>query len=126
MNGELTIGGVDSSKYSGKLTYAPLATAPIYNKNWAINVSSISTGSTSLMNTSHPAMVDTGTTFTYIPQDAYYAFLEATGGIDDPDLEVPYWTTPPKASITLTIGGTPFTLTPSQYLIPAAQVNDLS
>jgi hypothetical protein len=122
----LTIGGVDSSKFSGSLTYVIVITAdPLYAKNWAIDVSSVTAGSTVLLNASHPVIVDTGTTFTYLPESAYDAFLDLTGGVNDPTTGVTYWTSPPTVTLTFTISGTNFKLAPSQYIIPAAQLDAL-
>jgi hypothetical protein len=123
----LTIGGTDPSKYSGSLTYAPVTTLePFYAKNWAVDVSSITYGSTTLLNVTHPVIVDTGTTFTYIPESAFDLFINITGGAVDPNTSITYWTSPPTGNLAFTIGGKPFTLTPSQYVIPPAQLAGLS
>jgi hypothetical protein len=57
-NGELTLGGTDSSKYSGSITYTPKLTSGTFSYYWGIAVSSITYGSTSLGSGS--AIVDTG------------------------------------------------------------------
>jgi hypothetical protein len=121
VNGEVTIGGVDNSKLKGRITYAPITTADFYSTNWAINVTSISFGSNVIKSDSHAALVDTGTTFTYIPEDAFDAFMSATGGATDPATGLVYFTTPPTETFSFEIGGTHFPLTPSQYLMPASQ-----
>jgi hypothetical protein len=57
-NGELTLGGVDSSKFSGSLTYTPKLSSGTFAPYWGISVSGISYGGTSLGSGS--AIVDTG------------------------------------------------------------------
>jgi len=118
-NGELTFGGTDTSKYSGKITYAPKSTSGDYAPYWGVAVSAITYGSTSLGSGS--AIVDTGTTLIYIPTAAYTKFLTAAGGKTDSTTGLAIFTTKPTGIFSFTIGGTVLMLTPAQYLIPAAQ-----
>jgi len=119
-NGEITLGGHDPSKYIGKLTYTPVTKVRTYNKYWGIDVSGVSYGTKSLLK-SVPAIVDTGTTLIYIPENAYYTFLHDTHGSGTDPSGLPVWGKKPTQNFVFTIGGTKFTLTPNQYLVPQAQ-----
>src|ERR1700723_2269696 len=75
--GELTLGGVDSSKYTGTIGYTPKI-----GDYWGVTVNSISFGSTFLMGISS-AVIDTATTLIYLPDTAYNNFVIASGGSTD-------------------------------------------
>ncbi|KAJ7258380.1 putative aspartic protease [Mycena haematopus] len=119
-NGELTLGGTDSTKFSGSITYVAKTTASLYTDYWGITVSSITYNGASIGG-SASAIVDTGTTLIYIPTAAYNSFLKASGGKTDSSTGLASWTTLPKANFAFTIGGVSFSLTPSQFTIPQAQ-----
>jgi hypothetical protein len=118
-NGELTFGGVDSSRYSGAITYTPALTSGDYAPYWGIRVSAITYGGSSLGSTS--AIVDTGTTLILLPQSVYSKFLSASGGRSDSQTGLTKFSSKPTGSLAFTIGGKQFSLSPSQYLISAAQ-----
>lgn len=80
-NGELSFGGVDTTKYTGALTYFPKSTTSPFAPYWGINVASIQFGTTNLGSTG--AIVDTGTTLIYIPTPAYNNFLSLSKGTTD-------------------------------------------
>lgn len=119
-NGELTLGGVDSSKYTGSLTYFPKLTSGTASLYWGISISSFSYGSTTLAS-SATGIVDTGTTLIYIPTTAYDKFLSAAGGKTDSSSGLASFTTEPTANFNIKFGSTTYSLTPSQYLIPTDQ-----
>ena len=48
VNGELTFGGTDPSKYTGKLSYFPLGTTEPYSNYWSVAVSGVAYGKTAL------------------------------------------------------------------------------
>jgi hypothetical protein len=114
-NGELTFGSVDSSKFTGSITYAPLQ-----GQYWGINVDGITYNGKSI-GKANSAIVDTGTTLIYIPTDAYNAFVKATGGAADSASGLLSFTKKPTENLVFSIAGTDFPLTPDQYLIPQAQ-----
>jgi hypothetical protein len=60
-NGELTLGGTDSSKYSGSITYTPTLSSASNEAGyyWGITVTSLSYAGTSVSGSS-AAIVDTG------------------------------------------------------------------
>ncbi|KAF7321184.1 Aspartic protease [Mycena chlorophos] len=80
-NGELALGGVDSSKYTGTLTYVSVTKTSPYNEYWGITVSSTTYNGKSIGSSAN-AIVDTGTTFIYIPTATYNTFASDSGGQD--------------------------------------------
>ncbi|TGO07532.1 hypothetical protein BTUL_0268g00020 [Botrytis tulipae] len=119
-NGELTLGGVDTTKYTGALTYFPKATSGAVSSYWGINIAGFTYGTTSL-ETSGSGIVDTGTTLIYIPTAAYNKFLTASGGRTDSSSGLAVFTAKPTANFSVKFGTTTYTLTPAQYLVPTAQ-----
>ncbi|KAJ7258382.1 aspartic peptidase domain-containing protein [Mycena haematopus] len=122
-NGELTLGGTDSTKFSGSITFVTRTTASPFNEFWGVVVSSITFNGASV-GASASAIVDTGTTLIFIPTAAYNAFLKASGGKTDSSTGLASWTTLPTANFAFVIGGVSFSLTPSQFTIPQAQLAD--
>jgi hypothetical protein len=88
-------------------------------------VAKIYVGSTVVQSTSAASIVDTGTTWLLIPYDVYNAFNTLTGAKPGP-YGYPSWTTRPTENLTFNIGGTNFTLTPEDYIIPPAQLSNWS
>ncbi|TVY23448.1 Polyporopepsin [Lachnellula hyalina] len=119
-NGELTLGGTDSSKYTGSLTYHPKLTSGDASEYWGISIASFTYGSTTLAS-SASGIVDTGTTLIYIPTSAYNKFLSATGGKTDSSSGLALFTTKPTSNFSIKFGSTTYVLTPAQYLVPTAQ-----
>jgi len=121
VNGELTLGGTDTSKFTGSVVFTPKSNTSPYNEFWGLSVSSMTVGSTTISGAAN-AIVDTGTTLVFIPTAAYNAFLTATGGRTDASSGLAIYTTKPTATFTMNIGGVARTLTAAQYLIPQAQL----
>lgn len=119
-NGELTLGGADSSKYTGSLTYFPTLKSGSAAPYWGISIASFTYGSTTLAS-SATGIVDTGTTLIYIPTSAYNKFLSAAGGKTDSSSGLAVFTKKPTSNFSITFGSTTYTLTPAQYLVPTAQ-----
>ncbi|CAK3788785.1 acid protease [Lecanosticta acicola] len=122
-NGELTLGGTDSSKYTGSLTYFPRLTSGSASPYWGIAIASFTYGSTTLASNAQ-GIVDTGTTLIYIPSAAYNNFLSATGGTTDSSSGLASFTTKPTSNFGVKFGSTTYNLTPSQYLVPQAQYSE--
>jgi len=120
-NGEITLGGTDSSKYTGNLIYAPITTSAPFSHYWGVVVDSISYGQLPLGLLRVNAIVDTGTTLIYIPEVAYALFLVETLGREDSDSELTLFDSKPTQNFVLTIAGTRLALTPEQYLVPQPQ-----
>ncbi|KAG6817906.1 hypothetical protein H0H87_012374 [Tephrocybe sp. NHM501043] len=82
VNGELTWGGVDTTKITGSITYAPVTSTSPASYYWGINQSITYSTSTSILS-STAGIVDTGTTLLYIATDAYNRYRTATGAVLD-------------------------------------------
>ncbi|KAJ3497182.1 hypothetical protein NLG97_g2099 [Lecanicillium saksenae] len=119
-NGELTLGGTDSSKYSGSINYVPTLRSGAAAPYWGVSIASFTYGSTTLASGA-TGIVDTGTTLIYIPSSAYSKFLSATGGKTDSSSGLAVFTKKPTANFSIKIGSNTYTLTPDQYLVPSAQ-----
>jgi hypothetical protein len=129
INGELTIGGIDSSHFKGSMMYAPISNADNYNQFFSLDISSITFGSTTIMTTSHPAILDTGTAFPVLPGVVFDAMMTAAGGggvdSDFPSVfgEFAYFNKMPTQNIVFHFNGHSVTLTPQQYMVPPAQAS---
>lgn len=119
-NGELTLGGTDSSKYSGAISYFSQLTSGAASNYWGLAISRFSYGSQTLASNVQ-GIIDTGTTLIYIPTSAYNAFLSATGGTTDSSSGLASFNSMPTGNFGVTFGSQTFTLTPSQYLVPRNQ-----
>ncbi|KAJ6781256.1 hypothetical protein PWT90_08893 [Aphanocladium album] len=119
-NGELTLGGTDSSKYSGSINYVPTLKSGSAAPYWGVSIASFNYGSTVLASGA-TGIVDTGTTLIYIPSSAYSKFLSAAGGKTDSSSGLAAFTKKPTSNFSIKIGSNTYTLTPDQYLVPAAQ-----
>lgn len=119
-NGELTLGGTDSSKYSGSIAYFPKLTSGQASLYWGLSIAKFTYGSKTLASSVN-GIIDTGTTLIYIPTSAYNNFLSASGGRTDSNSGLASYTTKPTSNFVITFGSTSFSLTPSQYLVPTAQ-----
>ncbi|KAF4341615.1 aspartic ase precursor [Fusarium beomiforme] len=122
-NGELTLGGTDSSKYTGSIKYFPTLQTGQAAAYWGISVSAFTYGSKTL-GSSNNAIVDTGTTLIYIATSAFNAFLSASGGKVDSASGLASFTTKPTANFGIKFGSTTFTLSPAQYLVPTSQYSN--
>lgn len=122
-NGELTLGGINTDKYTGTLTYFPRLTSGTASAYWGISIASFTYGTKTLAS-SATGIVDTGTTLIYIPTAAYNAFLTAAGGKTDSSSGLAIFTTKPTANFGITFGSTTYSLTPAQYLVPTAQYDN--
>ncbi|OAA37603.1 Peptidase aspartic [Beauveria brongniartii RCEF 3172] len=122
VNGEITFGAVDSTKFSGQVAYVPTLTSGPSAPFWGVSAS-FQYGSTNLGST-NAGIVDTGTTLIYINTAAFNAFLKASGGTLDQNGLVSY-TQKPTSNFSITFGSTKYDLTPAQYLIPKEQYANL-
>ncbi|KAF9343666.1 hypothetical protein BGX26_005396, partial [Mortierella sp. AD094] len=127
-NGEITFGGVDSTKYTGSITYVPVTTTSPASEYWGIDVSSITYGTTKVSSATH-GIVDTGTTLILLSANDVKALYKNISGakLDNNSglYTIPSSQVSKLQNITFTIGGKAFTLTPSQYLVPANQAANL-
>ncbi|KIJ22022.1 hypothetical protein PAXINDRAFT_105760 [Paxillus involutus ATCC 200175] len=118
-NGELTFGGVDTSKYTGTLTYTPLTTTSPASYYWGIN-ESVSYGSTTILS-STAGIVDTGTTLILLASNAYSKYQTATGAKLDSTTGLLRLTTTQYSSLqnlNFNIGSVTYALTPNGQIWP--------
>ncbi|KAI6020112.1 hypothetical protein PISMIDRAFT_29263 [Pisolithus microcarpus 441] len=118
-NGELTFGGVDSSKYTGTLSYTPLTTTAPASYYWGVD-ESITYGSTTILSTT-AGIVDTGTTLILIATDAYNQYQSVTGGVSDSATGLLRLTTSQYdalQNLDFNIGGVTYSLTPNGQIWP--------
>ncbi|KAG6837334.1 hypothetical protein H0H93_011429 [Arthromyces matolae] len=120
LNGEISWGGVDSSKYTGSITYASLTSTSPASLYWGIN-QSIRYGSSTSILSSTAGIVDTGTTLVYIATDAYNRYRSATGAVLDSTTGLLRITSSQFSSLQslfFTINGVAFELTANAQLWP--------
>ncbi|KAF9347528.1 hypothetical protein BGX26_000994 [Mortierella sp. AD094] len=116
--GEISLGGEDNSKFTGQITFVPITANSPANTFWGIDAT-FAYGSTALGTTA--GIVDTGTTLLLLAHDWLSKITAVTGATEDKAsglLHVPASTVPKLETLTITVGGTPFTLTPEQYTVP--------
>lgn len=81
--GQLTFGGIDSSKFTGDITYTPVnATA---NGDWAIPMDGIGYDSNKANVTGRLAYIDTGTTYAFGPPEDVAALHKIIPGANSTD-----------------------------------------
>lgn len=112
--GELIFGGSDSTYYTGDLTYVPVSSQGY----WQFEMTSASISGVSVCSDCQ-AIADTGTSLIVAPEDAYLSLNEYIGGQanDDGQYYVDCSTVSSLPDVSFVIGGTTFTLSPSQYIV---------
>ncbi|KZP14843.1 aspartic peptidase A1 [Athelia psychrophila] len=121
VNGELSFGGTDSSKYTGAITYVPITATSPSNTYWGID-QSITYGDAgpSILSTT-AGIVDTGTTLLMLATDAFKAYTSATGGVFDQTTGLLQLTPDQYSnlqSLFFSIGGSTFELTANAQIFP--------
>ncbi len=114
-NGELELGGIDPSHYSGTLAMVPLSK----ESYWEITGLQVLVGGTSASKVSR-AVFDTGTSLLAGPVADVAAIakqLGATPFINPNEYTLPCSSLPSLPNVTFVIAGLPYTLTPAQYVI---------
>ncbi|KAG9122169.1 hypothetical protein FRC07_001565 [Ceratobasidium sp. 392] len=122
-NGELSFGAPDPIRYTGEITYTNITINPLYSDYWGIDVEKVSYGDSNgtVLIQAAAAIVDTGTTLTYLPTSAINALLGVANGTIDFETTLPMFPTRPSQNITFVIANRSFTFTPDQYLVPPEQ-----
>ena len=78
INGQLVIGGVDTNKFSGNLTWSTTTGTPY----WALKLGAIAVGSLNLtISTTYQVVLDTGTSLSYFPLTLAAELNAKLGGI---------------------------------------------
>ncbi|KIJ40077.1 hypothetical protein M422DRAFT_257145 [Sphaerobolus stellatus SS14] len=119
-NGEITFGGIDSSKFTGAITFVPITTTSPANEFWGINQSVRYGTSTTILSTT-AGIVDTGTVLLLLATNAITAYKKASGAVLDNTTGLLRLTTAQFAalqSLFFTIGGTTFELTANAQAWP--------
>lgn len=120
-NGELTFGGVDTSKITSAITYVPITTTYPSNYYWGID-QNITYGSTLILDTT-AGIVDTGTTLILIADDGFKKYKNATGATLDYNSGLYKITAAQYAALqplNFNIGATTLSLSPNGQILPRA------
>ncbi|GAA5858760.1 hypothetical protein JCM8547_004975 [Rhodosporidiobolus lusitaniae] len=113
--GTLTIGGVDTSAYSGSINWVDV----VQEAYWSIPLDGVSVGGTSLGITEDQVVIDTGTTLIGMPTSevsAIYAQIDNAQAINL-DGESGYYAFPcdQTVNVSLTFGGVEYPIDPDQF-----------
>ncbi|TFK89412.1 acid protease [Polyporus arcularius HHB13444] len=124
LNGELTFGGTDPSKFTGPLTFVPITSTSPANEFVGIDQTityGSADGTTVLPATS--GITDTGTTLTLLATDAFTVYQNLTGAVPDDNTGLLRLTPDQFAnlqSLFFTIGDNTFEFTPNAQIWPRA------
>ncbi|XP_017075866.2 lysosomal aspartic protease [Drosophila eugracilis] len=116
--GELILGGIDSSLYTGSLTYVPVSVQAY----WQFKVNTIKTNGIVLCNGCQ-AIADTGTSLIVVPEAAYRKINRQIGATDNGSGEafVRCGRISTLPNVNLNIGGKVFTLRPRDYIVKVTE-----
>ncbi|KAI8994194.1 acid protease [Trametes punicea] len=120
LNGELSFGGVDTSKITSDVTYVPITSTSPASAYWGIN-QDVTYGSGTELLSDAPGIVDTGTTLLLLATDVFQAYQKATGATLDSTTGLLTVTEDQFAnlqSLVFNIGGTNFEFTPNAQIWP--------
>ncbi|KAF7796287.1 hypothetical protein EIP86_007463 [Pleurotus ostreatoroseus] len=123
VNGELTFGGTDSTKYTGEINFTPITSTQPASAYWGID-QDLSYGQDTTLLTGSAGIVDTGTTLLMIATDAFQAYEKATGATMDQTtglLSLSEDQLNNLQSLFFTIGGTTYELTANAQIWPRSQ-----
>ncbi|GAA5997214.1 pepsin-like aspartic protease [Rhodotorula paludigena] len=114
--GTLTIGGVDTSAYSGEINWVNVVGTPSY---WNIPLEGVSVGGRALSLTDDAVVIDTGTTLIGMPESAAQTVYDQVPNSTPYTLsgEDGYWAFPCEQTInvTMTFGGVEYPIDPEQF-----------
>ncbi|KAL5527985.1 hypothetical protein ACEPAG_6786 [Sanghuangporus baumii] len=83
-NGELTFGGVDTSRTTSDISYVPITSTSPASAYWGVDQSITYGSSGTEVLSSTAGIVDTGTTLIFLATDAYNTYVSLTGAtLDD-------------------------------------------
>jgi len=122
INGELTFGGVDPSKFTGNVTFTPAASTLLEEGLWGFT-QSVHYGSGTPIMSSTGGIVDTGTTLLYLATDAFQKYQAATGAVLDRStgfLKVTNAQLSAMKSLFFVVEGIAFEFTANAQLFPRA------
>lgn len=112
--GELIIGGIDSSHYTGEITYEPL-TSETY---WEITMTGLALGDKSIT-TNYRAVLDTGTSILAGPKADVAAVAKLVGAKPflNGEYTVPCKSIPTLPTLNVKIGAKTYPIAPKDYII---------
>ncbi|KAI0324295.1 aspartic peptidase A1 [Cubamyces sp. BRFM 1775] len=122
INGELTYGGVDRTKFDGPIHYVPLTTTPSASEYVGYDQSITYGDNTTILRTS-AGILDTGTTLILIATDAFQEYQNVTGGVPDDDTGLLRITEEQYGNLQdlyFNIGEVKYALTPNAQIWPRA------
>jgi hypothetical protein len=120
-DGELTLGGVDTTHYTGQLTWVPLSSDTYWEtplSQWSVNGKP--------MTTTTKAVFDTGTSLLTLPtadMTALAALLGASPTINPNEYSVSCTSIASLPNIVIGVPGYNMTLTPQQYILNVENLN---
>ena len=129
VNGELTFGGTDSSKFTGEITYTPITKTSPASAYWGIDqIVTYGTSGTAILGSAssgstNPGIVDTGTTLLLLATDAFQKYESATGAKLDNTTGLLTLTEAQfekLEDLNFIINGTTFTFPPNAQIWPRA------
>ncbi|PCH37388.1 aspartic peptidase A1 [Wolfiporia cocos MD-104 SS10] len=126
VNGELTFGGIDPSKYTGTLNYVPITSSSPANKYVGID-QSVSYGDVEILSKT-AGIVDTGTTLLMLSSDAFNTYKNLTGATMDQSTQLLRITREQYSqlkSMYFHIGDSTYEFTPNAQLWPRALNTEL-
>ncbi|KAJ7625723.1 acid protease [Roridomyces roridus] len=121
VNGELTFGGVDASKFTGNINYTPITFISPSNGYWGIDQRITYGGTTILFETA--GIVDTGSTLILLATDAFNRYQIATGAVLDQNvglLRISSSQYSQLRNLDFRIGGETYSLIPDAQIWPRA------
>ncbi|KAK0199003.1 aspartic peptidase A1 [Armillaria mellea] len=127
VNSNRNLGGPDTSKIIGSISYAPITSTSPASEFWGIDESITYGTSTSILSPT-AGIVDTGTTLTLIASDAFRKYQSATGAVLDSATGL-LRLTPTQfsnlKSLFFKIGGVSYELTPNAQIWPRSLNADI-
>ncbi|KAJ8457168.1 hypothetical protein ONZ45_g18421 [Pleurotus djamor] len=120
VNGELSWGGIDSSKLNGSVSFTPITSTFPASRYWGVN-QSIRYGSSTPILSATAGIVDTGTTLILLASDALDNYRNVTGAVYDDKTGLLRITPAQFAnlqSLFFTINGVSYELTPNAQIWP--------
>ncbi|PPR06130.1 hypothetical protein CVT26_005352 [Gymnopilus dilepis] len=126
-NGAINWGSIDTSKFTGDLTYIPITTVSPASHYWGIDQAITYGESTPILDTA-AGIVDTGTTLILVATDAFNKYKDAVGAVLDQQTGLLTINPAQYASLQslyFKAGGNSFELTPNAQIWPRALNNDI-
>ncbi|KAJ7445280.1 family A1 protease [Mycena latifolia] len=120
LNGEISWGGVDSTKFTGPITWSSITIQAPSADFWGVEIA-FTYGTTPLLPPTAAGIIDTGSTLLFLASDAYSRYTALTGATLDSATGL--LTVPSIANLqplVVIMNGTSFTFSPNAQLWPRA------